>query len=74
MSLRFRYQTYCADEEGRLSLTDAQDVTASSFGEAARKACGGEVLPVGPKGKLAVKVWQISVSGGQPTIRTYYRP
>jgi hypothetical protein len=74
MSIGFRFQTYCADQEGGLSLTEPQDVAAASYDEAARIACGGDVLPVGSRGKLAVKIWKTEIGGGQPKIKLYYRP
>jgi hypothetical protein len=65
---RFRAQIYCFDEEGRVSLTDPQDVFALSIDEAAQKVTGGDVRVIGPNFKLAAKVWDM-----HGTIRRYYR-
>jgi hypothetical protein len=66
--LRFRAQLYCFDEEGRVSLTDPQDVFAPNIDEAARKVTGGDIRLEGPILKLAAKVWDL-----RGTIRRYYR-
>jgi hypothetical protein len=68
ISERFRAQIYCHDEEGRLSLTDPQDVFAFSIDEAARKVTGGDIRLVGSIHKLAAKVWDM-----RGTIKHYYR-
>jgi hypothetical protein len=65
---RYRAQIYCFDEDGRLSLTDPQDVFAPNIDDAANKVTGGGVSTRGSIYALAAKVWDM-----HGTIQRYYR-
>ncbi len=73
MASIFYAQNYLANKYGTLSLTDPQEIMAASHDEAAKIACGKDVITVGPKGKLAAKIWRIG-HNSKPDIKLYYRP
>jgi hypothetical protein len=73
MASTFYAQTYFANKFGKLSLTDPREIMAASHDEAAKVACGKAVTPVGPRAKLAGKIWRIG-RNSKPDIKLYYRP
>ena len=73
MASSFYAQIYFANKYGKLSLTDPREIMAASHDEAAKVACGKAVIPVGPRGKLAAKIWRIGLNL-KPDIKLYYRP
>ena len=72
MALTFYAQTYFANKDGKLSLTAPKEIMAASHDEAAKIACGKDVINVAPKGKLAAKIWRIGLNS-RPDIKLYYR-
>jgi hypothetical protein len=73
MASTFYVQIYLANKFGTLSPTDPQEIMAASHDEAAKIACGNDVITVDPKGKLAARIWRIG-QNSKPDIKLYYRP